>query len=298
MASNILEFFGFHPLDRSALARDARQRHRCPFIEAQCTKTLHDGSPSGACTLQPKNGGPVICCPNRLYAESYKILTRIADQAFGPGLSLVPGSGVRMFGAKNGSRGCIAVFGKRYGKEIRLPSRGNAGAYSVDWILAHVDSSGELVGFVAVEVQSIDTTGNYQAERAAYLSGTQFDDVSTAGFNWENVNKRILPQIIYKGHVLRREPLCTKGLFFVCPTAVYRKIQERLGNKLDAIHQQAGSVTMMWYDIEPPVPEGSIRSLRLDGQFTTTIDQVALAFTAPSNLPKMRAYEEAIRAEL
>jgi len=67
---------------------------------------------------------------------------------------------------------------------------------------------------------------------------------------------------------------------------------------LDAIHQQAGSVTMMWYDIDSTVPEGSIRSLRLDGQFTTTIDQVALAFTAPTNLPEKGVYEEAIRAEL
>ena len=74
---------------------------------------------------------------------------------------------------------------------------------------------------------------------------------STAGLNWENVNKRILPQIIYKGHVLRREPLCQKGLFFICPTPVYNKIAERLGGNLTEIHQQAGSVTIMRYDIGP-----------------------------------------------
>jgi len=156
----------------------------------------------------------------------------------------------------------------------------------------------KLLGFVAIEVQSIDTTGNYQGERLAYLETGSFDGKSTAGLNWKNVNKRILPQIIYKGHVLRREPLCQKGLFFICPTPVYHKISERLGGGLAEIHQQAGSVTIMWYDIGATVPEGQIRRLEMGGQSTTTIDQVALAFTVPSNLPPAKVYEEAIIAEL
>ena len=151
---------------------------------------------------------------------------------------------------------------------------------------------------MAIEVQSIDTTGNYQAERKAYLEETEFTGKTTAGLNWENVNKRILPQIIYKGHVLRREPLCHKGLFFICPAPVYSKIAERLGGSLTEIHQQAGSLTIMWYDVGPPVPDGQIRALELGGQSTTTIDQVALAFTAPSNLPPAKVYEQAIIAEL
>jgi hypothetical protein len=54
----------------------------------------------------------------------------------------------------------------------------------------------------------------------------------------------------------------------------------------------------MRYDVGPPVPDGQIRSLELGGQSTTTIDQVALAFTAPSNLPPAKVYEQAIIAEL
>ncbi|MSO23167.1 MAG: hypothetical protein EXQ58_07940 [Acidobacteria bacterium] len=69
----------------------------------------------------------------------------------------------------------------------------------------------ELVDFVAVAAQSIDTTGNYRKERGAYLREEPFPGVSTGGFNWKNVNKRILPQVIYKGHVLRQEPLCQRG---------------------------------------------------------------------------------------
>jgi hypothetical protein len=304
MASNIVEFFGYSPKDQSAKARKARELQECPFLGQTCTKTLSDGSISGVCTLKPVTSGPVICCPIRLYANDYQILKDAAAQAFGGGIDLITGSDAGAYRKENPGKPCIAVFGKRWGKELRLPSRarksgGSRGAYFVDWILAHVDAAGELLGFVAVEVQSIDTTGNYQAERLAYLElDASFSGKSTAGLNWENVNKRILPQIIYKGHVLRREPLCQKGLFFICPTPVYHKIAERLGGNLSEIHQQAGSVTIMWYDIGAPVSDGQIRALELGGQSTTTIDQVALAFTAPSNLPPAKVYEEAIIAEL
>ena len=108
----------------------------------------------------------------------------------------------------------------------------------------------------------------------------------------------ILPQLIYKGHVLRQEPLCQKGLFFVCPTPVYQKIRERLCGGLLPYPIQPDSLTFMWYDIGPEVPAGQKRDLSAIGHFTTTIDQVALAFTAPSNLPPAQVYENAIRASL
>lgn len=298
MASTITEFFGYSPLDNSPAAQQARENMQCPFLGRSCIKKLRDGSISGVCTLSPSTSGPVICCPIRLYSGEYKILSDVALQAFGVEMELVIGGETRQHRMENPGKPCVAVFGKGWGRELRLPSRATAGAYFVDWILAHVDADGTLLGFVAIEVQSIDTTGNYQSERLAHLAGTPFTGRSTAGFNWENVNKRILPQIIYKGHVLRREPLCQKGLFFICPTPVYKKIAERLGGTLTAIHQQAGSVTMLWYDVGPPVSPGQIRDLQLIGQFTTTVDQVALAFTAPSNLPPPKVYEEAIIASL
>jgi hypothetical protein len=303
MASNIVEFFGFGPADQSPQAKQARSALQCPFLKRTCIKTLgRSGLISGVCTLKPKKSGPVICCPIRLYAGEYQILKDVALQAFGAGFELVIGNDILSYRNRNPGTQCIAVFGKRWGKELRLPNRSKqgdrTGAYFVDWVLAHLEGSGKLLSFVAIEVQSIDTTGNYQAERSAHLEGIPFAGSSTAGFNWENVNKRILPQIIYKGHVLRREPLCHKGLFFVCPTPVYGKIAERLGGRLEEIHQQPGSVTMMWYDVGPPVPDGEIRELKLLGQATTTVDQVALAFTAPSNLPPPKVYEKAILAEL
>jgi hypothetical protein len=293
MASRIIEFFGYDPTDGTQAVVESRSNLRCPFLSRQCVKTLSDGLISGACTLKPSTGSPVICCPIRLYAKNYAVLHDVARIAFGPTLPLLPANAIT-----DVTDECIAVFGKGWGKELRLPARGKSGGYFVDWVLAHISGQGELINFVAVEVQSIDTTGNYRAERAAYLREEPFTGKSTAGFNWENVNKRILPQIIYKGHVLRQEPLCQKGLFFICPTPVYAKMSERLGGGLRPYPIQPGSLTIMWYDVGPPVGPGAQRELVSVGQFTTTIDQVALAFTAPSNLPPPQVYENAIRTSL
>lgn len=297
MSSRIIEFFGYSPDDHSLIAQKAKNERFCPFIKNECQKTLSDNSISGACTLQPKKGSPVICCPNRLYANDYESLKNIAKAVFGNNCDLYPGHKIQSVKPKP-NRCRIAVFGKRWGKELRLPNRGRSGGYFVDWVLAKLDDTGNLKEFVAVEVQSIDTTGNYQKERNAYLRGEIFNDWSTAGFNWENVNKRILPQLIYKGHVLRRERLCRSGLFFVCPTPVFNKIRERVGGKLLDYMMQSGAITIQWYDVGPAVPSGQIRKLNLEGDFTTTVDQVALAFTSPSNLPDSNVYESAIKAEL
>src|SRR5690606_16947898 len=155
----------------------------------KCIKTLSDGLIAGVCTLKPSRSGPVICCPIRLYADDYRILRDVSDMAFGPGLPVKPGgSAVRE--AKQLGSGVSAVFGKRWGGELHLPQRGGVGAYFVDWILARINGFGDLVEFVAIEVQSIDTTGNYRGARRELLDPARRVVPATAGFNWENVNKR------------------------------------------------------------------------------------------------------------
>ncbi len=294
MATKIVELFGYSPTDRSNIAAEYRKGLQCPFLREGCLKTLSDGTISGVCTVRQTQSGPVICCPIRLYAHDYRILSDVSTAAFGPGTRLIPSQTVSQF--EHDGR-YVAVFGKRWGKELRLPNRGGRG-YFVDWILARIDVTGQLAEFVAVEVQAIDTTGNYRSEREAYLRGEAHERYSKAGINWENVSKRILPQIIYKGHVLRLERLCPKGLFFICPAPVYQRIRERLGGDLREYQPHPGSLTFRWYNIGEATPEGQIRDLVDVGSYTTTIDQVALAFTSPSNLPPAGVYEEAIRAEL
>ena len=305
MALRVTEFFGFAPHD-SAAAKYVADRH-CPFVKDDCIKPDH-----GACSVQQVfQTEPVICCPNRMYGDNFKILTEISTEAFGPGVELVRPAEVAaraVAGSITGNE--VAVFGHHWGQELPLPGpRGTAAAasrqYYVDWILAKLDGDGDLTEMTAVEVQTVDTTGNYSDQAQSFFEGQAYADglgrlpgYSNAGVNWENVNKRILPQIIYKGHVLRREAKCKKGLYFVCPKQVYDRIRERLGGNLHAYVPGPGTITFRSYELGPSVSAGQHRDVALFGQFTTTVDQVAMAFTSPMNLPDQNVYEAAINAAL
>lgn len=305
MALQIVEFFGLTPLDSSA---NANVDHRkCPFIKAACIKPNH-----GACTVRQIADDNIICCPNRLYADGYRVLADVADSVFGAGSILVNGGEARTLAKAGKLTGKeVAVFGRNWGQELPLPrpkSKGSAkdSNYFVDWILARLDMVGDLVEFTALEVQTIDTTGSYRGQADRFFKGLTFTDSknrtpgfsSKSGMNWENVNKRILPQLIYKGHVLRREAKCSKGLVFVCPKQVLQRVRERLGDNMLQYHPGPGAITFMAYELGPPKGQGQYRDLALSSAFTTTVDQVALAFTSPMNLPAMNVYETAINAAL
>lgn len=125
-------------------------------------------------------------------------------------------------------------------------------------------------------------------------SGHLLPSATLCNFNYENVNKRILPQLITKGHILRVEELCKKGLFFVCPTPVLKRIYTRLGNRLTEYSPQPGAITFHDYTLDlnsalRPYP------LVLGSSFTTTHDQLAMAFSSPQNLPAKNSYSKVVR---
>ncbi len=307
MALKITEFFGFTPLDPAAAP--FVEGRLCPFVGDKCIKPRH-----GACSVQPLElGEPVICCPNRMYAEQFRALRELAEEVFGSDCLLIKPTAAfeRHSGLGDALTGKeVVVFGKYWGNELPLPRPKGAKAtrvstYYVDWILAKLTATGELDEIIAVEVQTIDTTGNYSNQAQAFFDGQDFaggttrsPQYSNAGMNWENVNKRILPQLIYKGHVLRREEKCKKGLFFVCPKQVYDRIRDRLGGAMMTYRPQPGSITFRSYELDDIGDLGTHRAMRLHGQFTTTVDQVALAFTSPMNLPESDVYADAIRKAL
>lgn len=293
MPLKLVELFGYAPDDNTKAALAPRKSSNCPFIGGRCIKQFKSGLVSGACTLKPTSSEPVICCPNRLYGDSYKVLLDVAVDAFGPDMRLCHNQTESVGDGRD-----VIVFGKHWGKELRLPSRISGGGYFVDWILARLAPDRSLAEFVAIELQTMDTTGSYEAQVHRMLGTGIVLPEKSSNINWENVSKRILPQIIFKGHVLRQEALCKKGMYFICPSPVYKRIIARLGGNLRPYHPQPGALTFRQYDVGNQVENGSIRPLEFKGQMTTTVDQVALAFTSPSNLPAPGVYEQAIRAEL
>ena len=301
MAGTIVDFFGYRAEDDSDAALSAVAKSLCPFIHDTCSKTLgRDGSCSGVCAVkQISSDQRVICCPIRLYADDYRILHIIARKTFGVELGLYSGrAAVEKAKAENGA---VAVFGHRWGGELRLPKRNGVGNYFADWVLARLDDEGHLVEFTSIEVQTIDTTGNYRASRSALIDGRRIEK-STVGLNWENVSKRIIPQLVYKGQVLQREPLCRSGLWFVTPESVYSRIIDRLGgdeNMAFGYAPQPGALHFLRYDYDEAatMPLGVPTALKVIGDSCTTVEQVQAAFSRV-RLPEAGVYGKALQEAL
>ena len=299
MSGYISEFFGYKAEDAFTIALNTANSQICPFLGSPCTKVLsRDHLISGVCSVRQKTEGSpsVICCPIRIYAEDYKMLHLISRQAFGRDFGLYAGrAAVERARAEGGS---IAVFGHGWGGELRLPQRAGTGSYFVDWVLARLDENGELAEFTAIEVQTIDTTGNYREARTALLENRSVIS-DTVGLNWENVSKRIIPQLIYKGQVLQREDLCRTGLFFVCPKAVYDRVLNRLGGRerIPTFPTQPASIHFVAYDYTEPPRDGSITQLGIVEEHCTTVYKVQEAFSS-MNLPEGNVYRDAIRKSL
>jgi hypothetical protein len=301
MSGYIAEFFGYRAEDTSGTALQGAAKRHCLFLNSQCTKILsRDHDVSGVCAVKQKteNAPPIICCPVRLYADDYKMLKIIANDAFKERFNLYAGR-VAVEKAKT-EGGAVAVFGHGWGGELRLPQRKGKGSYFVDWVLARLDSAGGLAEFTAIEVQTIDTTGNYRTARQKLLDKRSIVS-DTVGLNWENVSKRIIPQIIYKGQVLQREDLCKTGLYFVCPQPVYERVLNRLGGaeKLPKFPVQPASIHFISYDYKKPneAAEGKIQPLDVLAEHCTTVYKIQEAFSA-LDLPEGNVYCDAIRRSL
>ena len=295
MAGYIAEFFGYSATDNSQAALDAAAKRNCPFTGAPCAKYLgRERIVSGVCSIRQKSkaSGSIICCPYRIYADDYKMLHTVAKSAFKENLNLYSGRAAVAKAIEEG--GAIAVFGKGWGGELHLPKREGTGSYFVDWVLARLDGTGELAEFTAIEVQTIDTTNSYQKAREAL--GERRELVSdTVGLNWENVSKRIIPQLIYKGQVLQREDLCRTGLYFVAPAPVYKRVLDRLGgkDKLPAFPPQPASIHFVSYDAIAEPVDGVITPLGVIEEHCTTVYKVQEAFSS-LNLPEGNVYRDAI----
>ncbi len=305
MALEVFEWFGFRADDQSQEAASTADAGICPFVERSCVKSNH------TCSLKQLSGEIVPVCPVRLYFEGHRILREIAAEAFedfGPNVgpdglpTLVPGDLVEMTAVATGNVQ-VGVFGKGgWAKEVQLPAAAEGGArYSVDYTIVAFAPDVGLLAFVAVEVQTIDTTGSYASSVHAAATERRAVVSPKAGFNWENVSKRILPQLITKGLTLQGERLCQNGMYFVTPESVFQRIMMRVGgqDRFRQIPKQPGSITFIRTKINSSAPmDGELAPVERLADFTVSTSDLSLAFITPQNLAPPGSYEAAIRRNL
>ena len=289
---DLVEIFGYAPDDHSSEARSLWNIGGCPFTNKSCTKINHDQTITyGTCSVTSPYGD-IIICPNRLYAKDYSCLKRVATDAFGD----VP---FYMFDEYIKNRGrtsnCVVALGKNSGKEVKI-GRG----LSMDWMLVEIDET-RLAGYVGLEIQSIDITGNYRDAWHAYKNGkvrSRYEDVipsSCHGLNWANVHKRLIPQLIRKGVVFSRTKYAKSGLYFILPEIVYRKFEDVIGADIPTLDAPGKNVLSVFtYELGGKVASGEQRTLCPVRNIRFTLEDFSDRFISGPNLPSGEELDNAI----
>ncbi len=71
----------------------------------------------------------------------------------------------------------------------------------VDFVIADMnDAETEVRDFISVELQAVDITGSYLPSYLAVINNQELEKRPSYGFNWANVRKRFISQLIAKGY--------------------------------------------------------------------------------------------------
>jgi hypothetical protein len=301
---DIVEIFGFSPEDSSPSALTIHNSKYCPFTKSQCIKYNHDKTEVyGVCSVSEgsisKPHSDVVICPNRLYADNYSSLQDAALLAWPQNLPFVIGGNLDDLRSKAKVHNeCIVAFGKGSGKEISVKSNGRM---SLDWVLQHYTYNNKTLkshNYIGIEVQSIDITGNYRENRAAYeklRTGIPPLDIPNSGhgLNWANVVKRLMQQIIRKGNIYRSSPKCV-GFFFIVPEIVYQRFEASLGQVPTTQMPANDNLSVLTYALDPSSSQGKSRRLKNIRHINYKVQDVINAFSSNAQTSAWQDLEDSL----
>jgi len=177
----VLELYGISTFNEDTDWKRIVAIQRCPFTDRQCIK-IRKSQPDvtiGTCTVSyGRDNISVMICPNRLLERKQIFLDCIHLLTLHE-----PGNELHIV------------------QEIAIPGG------SVDYFLVSARDGG-VVDFVAIELQTLDTTGTVWPARQKILHekdlDTEYDadDGRSYGMNWKMTAKTILIQLNHKIHTL------------------------------------------------------------------------------------------------
>jgi len=175
-SQKIIELFTESALRKRVKWNNLIARQQCRYISKKCVK-IRKSEPSvsiGTCTVAyGKNKDNIIICPHRLIEN---------NQIFFD---------------------CIHLLTQHEpGNELHIISEISVPGGSVDYVLTSA-KNGKIKDFVAIELQTLDTTGSVWGYRQSFLElqgikQPTFDENATFGMNWKMTAKTILVQMHHK----------------------------------------------------------------------------------------------------
>lgn len=149
---------------------------RCPFLNSTCTKVSQKMTgPYPVCSVFKSGSGSiedlVTVCPKRFLDTTF-VRDIVENSWTGPTPENI-----------------------QVAYEVKMGDIG-----MVDAVVADVDTLHNTVRqFVSVELQAVDITGSYFPAYSALQSNTALEKKPSYGFNWANVRKRYIAQLVSKG---------------------------------------------------------------------------------------------------
>lgn len=189
MSQNPLaEVFGFPVNNLSPEAERVRRGRLCPFMDPNrselltCNKDKKD-DPLGTCSIMDGDT-PTITCPVRFRQDW--LIARDAAEFFG----FAPGTWIAL-------------------PEVRLNDKNGRSAGNIDVVVACHDSQGHILDFGSLEVQAVYISGNVRQPFEHYMADREgrkdmiWTGTSVRPDYLSSSRKRLLPQLVYKGRILK-----------------------------------------------------------------------------------------------
>ncbi len=234
----------------------------CPYIKTRCPKrsTQLRDEPYPVCSLWRGADGAndpeknlIFVCPKRFYAVDF--LTEVIAHCW----------------AGEKPRNPMVA------PEVKMEGFGN-----VDFVIADVAEDGEVNQFLSVELQAIDITGSAFESYQALRAGVDLDKRPTYGFNWDNVYKRYITQLIRKGYFHHH---WKSKIVAVIPEQVYQYIKGRADfiRSTDVTSPQVNIIFMTYCLEQDPTRAGEYRPrlVTVEGTSHSSLQNAILYKEAP-----------------
>lgn len=265
------EIFGYPVDNRSAEARQIRERHHCPFAQQVCNKQSRLlPYPLGVCSVE-HHGALHATCPRRFQEALHppglpRALEDIAQHYFGDFNNLITFS------------------------EVKLPNIG-----MVDYVLVrHKPLKAEVEDFVMVEFQSDSTTGTGQvvAGVRGFFAGQAVETKTYRfGMNTYDTLKRSMTQLLNKGMVYERWDV---KCYWVIQEYIYANLVKRYGFKQAGYAPEHASRFAL-YDLVRRDQRIKLEPTRF---ISTTVDEVYQAMRHNPGLPHKDQFVQTLNAKL
>lgn len=251
--------------------------YQCPHINSTCIKRGHGSTdPFPVCSIwrwkgRVVNGVPasseLVCvCPKRLFAAD--LLNDVITHCWkGP-----------------------APANPKLIHEIKMGQEKDM-IGNVDCVIADLDEQNKVKEFISLELQAVDVTGSYRPAYDALINSQMMRSKPSYGFNFANVYKRFITQLIAKGYY--HHHWGTK-IIAVIQDVVYRDICERIQIP-PAADPKNSNVVFMVYKYVPD--DANAHILKLDqviGTQHTILQNAVLYKTPPSKQEFCRRIESRI----